>query len=64
MRAFVDHISTLTCLLMELAEKSVMSEVELLMNIKGILYRCANLKPQLAPTPNKGNKSFLVPYHV
>ncbi|XP_040819979.1 putative tripartite motif-containing protein 75 [Ochotona curzoniae] len=57
-RAFVDHISTLTCLLMELAEKSVMSEVELLMSIKGILYRCANLKPWLCTHSKQGQQEL------
>ncbi|XP_015414395.1 PREDICTED: putative tripartite motif-containing protein 75 [Myotis davidii] len=43
--AFSDHISKLRVLRKEMAETSVVSDVKLLMNIKGVLHRCDNLEP-------------------
>ncbi|XP_006082058.1 putative tripartite motif-containing protein 75 [Myotis lucifugus] len=43
--AFSDHISKLKVQLKEMAEKSVMSDVKLLMNIKGVFRHCENLEP-------------------
>ncbi|XP_019506117.1 PREDICTED: putative tripartite motif-containing protein 75 [Hipposideros armiger] len=43
--AFSDHISTLKGLLKEVAERSVMSDVKLLIDIKSVLHRCESLKP-------------------
>ncbi|XP_054572935.1 tripartite motif-containing protein 75-like [Eptesicus fuscus] len=43
--AFSDHISKLKVQLKEMAEKSVMSDVEMMMNIKGVLQCCEKLKP-------------------
>ncbi|XP_008144850.2 tripartite motif-containing protein 75-like [Eptesicus fuscus] len=43
--AFSDHISKLKVQLKEVAEKSVMSDVKLLMNIKGVFHRCQKIEP-------------------
>ncbi|XP_006089747.1 putative tripartite motif-containing protein 75 [Myotis lucifugus] len=43
--AFSDHISKLRVLRKEMAEMSVLSDVKLLMNIKGVPPRCDNLEP-------------------
>ena len=43
--AFSDHISKLKVQLKEVAEKSVMSDVKLLMNIKDVFDRCEKLEP-------------------
>nr|KAF6387619.1 hypothetical protein mMyoMyo1_008093 [Myotis myotis] len=43
--AFSDHISKLRVLRKEMAETSVVSDVKLLMNIKGVLRRCDHLEP-------------------
>ncbi|KAM7079188.1 tripartite motif-containing protein 75-like [Molossus nigricans] len=43
--AFSDHISTLKGLLQEVAEKSVMSDVKLLVDVKSVLHRCESLRP-------------------
>ncbi|XP_036169907.1 putative tripartite motif-containing protein 75 [Myotis myotis] len=43
--AFSDHMSKLRVLRKEMAETSVVSDVKLLMNIKGVLHRCDNLEP-------------------
>ncbi|XP_008590512.1 PREDICTED: putative tripartite motif-containing protein 75 [Galeopterus variegatus] len=43
--AFSDHIATVKGLLTEVAEKSVMSEVKLLRDIRSIVGRCEGLKP-------------------
>ncbi|XP_016053281.1 PREDICTED: putative tripartite motif-containing protein 75 [Miniopterus natalensis] len=43
--AFSDHISNLKALLKEVAEKSVMSDVKLLIDIKRLLHRCETLRP-------------------
>ncbi|XP_036138168.1 putative tripartite motif-containing protein 75 [Molossus molossus] len=42
--AFSDHIFTLKGLLTEVAEKSVMSDVKLLMDIKSVLHSCESLR--------------------
>ncbi|XP_028377597.1 putative tripartite motif-containing protein 75 [Phyllostomus discolor] len=43
--AFISHISSLKSLLKVVAEKSVMSDVKLLTNIKSVLHSCESLKP-------------------
>ncbi|XP_019600185.2 tripartite motif-containing protein 75 [Rhinolophus sinicus] len=43
--AFSEHISTLKGLLKEVAERSVMSDVKLLTDIKSVLHTCESLKP-------------------
>ena len=43
--AFADHISSLNSLLNVVAEKSVMSDVKLLTDIKSVLHSCESLKP-------------------
>ncbi|XP_036996411.2 tripartite motif-containing protein 75-like [Artibeus jamaicensis] len=43
--AFADHISNLNSLLKVVAEKSVMSDVKLLTDIKCVLHSCESLKP-------------------
>ncbi|KAM5307287.1 tripartite motif-containing protein 75-like [Glossophaga mutica] len=43
--AFTDHISKVNSLLKVVAEKSVMSDVKLLTDIKSVLHSCESLKP-------------------
>ncbi|KAG8525163.1 putative tripartite motif-containing protein 75 [Galemys pyrenaicus] len=59
--AFTEHISTLKGLLKEVAERSVMSEVKLLRDVKGLLVRCQGLEPPAVSSFQLSQAGFSLP---
>ncbi|XP_036280245.1 putative tripartite motif-containing protein 75 [Pipistrellus kuhlii] len=59
--AFSDYISKLKVLLKELAEKSVMSDVKMMMNIKDVFDRCEKLQPPTVYSFQYKREEFSLP---